>query len=302
MKIIDTHIHLYDFKKGRPGASNMYPLGHGRVCQSGVQGRIAPPSFVDCTSSPDILLEYMDWCSIEKGIIMSNPYYGYFNEYVKEAVLKHPERLKGVALVDVLKGKEAADELEKIYQEGVLFGMAFETANTFMMRPEAHLNDSFMEPIWQCMNAYGQPAFIHMFTKSDIEDVEILSKNYPKIRFILCHIGADAVWGVNAGSDCIVRLYEIAASRENVFVDLSSVPDYLDEDYPFPTSVRRIQDTWNKIGAQKMLWASDYPGMLTQATYNQLINMVLKECREIPMKDKELIMGLNANHLLFEQN
>lgn len=302
MKIIDTHIHLYDFRKGSPGASDMRPLGYGRVCQCKVQGRIAPPSFSDCTSSPDILLEYMDWCGVEKGIIMSNPYYGYFNEYVKEAVLNHPGRLKGVALVDVLQGKDAADELEKIYQEGILFGMAFETANTFMMRQGARLSDPFMEPVWQCMNAYGQPAFIHMFTGYDLEDVKNLSKNYPKINFILCHIGADAVWGVNASPDRTGQLYDIAAERENVYVDLSSVPDYLDEDYPFPTAVQRIQDTWNKIGAQKMLWASDYPGMLTQATYNQLINLVLKECRKIPLRDKELIMGLNADHLLFEQS
>ncbi len=301
MKIIDTHIHLYDFKKGRPGAAHMRPLGYGKVLLGEVRGRIAPPSFADCTSSPEVLLEYMDWCNVEKGIIMSNPYYGYFNEYVKEAVMKNPKRLKGVALVDVLKGRDAADELEKIYQEGILFGMAFETANTFMERPESHLGDSFMEPLWQCMNAYGQPAFIHMFTESDIEDVSILSKNYPEIRFILCHMGADAVWGAHAGPDCMARLYEITAGRENVFVDLSSIPDYLSESYPFPGAVRRIQDAWNKIGAQKMLWASDYPGMLTQATYDQLINIVLKECREIPEKDKELIMGLNADHLLFEQ-
>ena len=115
----------------------------------------------------------------------------------------------------------------------------------------------------------------------------------------MCHLGADAVWGAGAGADRVTKIYEIAAGRENVFVDLSSIPDYLDEDYPFPTAVRRIQDTWKVIGAEKMLWASDYPGMLTQATYSQLINMSVKECREIPMRDKELIMGLNADHLLF---
>lgn len=302
MKIIDTHIHLYDFKQGVPGASHMRPLGYGKVCQSGKLGRIAPPSFDDCVSSPEILVEYMDWCHVCKGIIMSNPYYGYFNDYVKKAVQIYPERLKGVALVDVLKGREAADELERIYQEGILFGMAFETANTFMMKPDAGLNDDFMEPIWQCMNAYGQPAFIHMFTKSDIKDVEVLSGNYPDVKFILCHIGADAAWGPNAGASRIAKIYEIITKRDNVFVDLSSIPDYLNEEYPFPTSVRRIQDTWKIIGAEKMLWASDYPGMLTQATYHQLIHMVVSECKEIPMRDKEFIMGLNAKYLLFQED
>lgn len=302
MQIIDTHIHLYDFGKGGSGQPGMSPVGYGKALYHGEERRIAPPSFRDCASSSELLLEYMDWCHVEKGIILSNPYYGYFNEYIAEVVKKYPGRLKGVALVDVLKGRAAADELEKIYQDKVLFGMAFETKNTFFEQPCTRLSDPLIEPVWQCMAAWKQPAFLHMFTEEDVEDVEILSERYPDISFVLCHIGADAAWGVSSKPYTILRIYEMISKRKNVFVDVSSIPDYGKERYPFPTAVRRIQNTWKAIGGEKMLWGSDYPGMLTQATYHQLIDMVLEECRAIPYKDKEWIMGENAERLFFREH
>lgn len=299
MKVIDTHIHLYDFRKGDFEQTGMVPVGYGRALWHGEEKRIAPPSFQDCTSSLEILFEYMDWCQVEKGIVLSNPYYGYFNEYIADAVRKSSGRLKGVALVNVLKGKMAADQLEKIYQDNILFGMAFETKSTFFEKPYIRLSNPLIEPVWECMNAWKQPAFLHIFTEEDVEDVEILSKQYKDISFVLCHIGADAAWGIGAKPYTILKLYEIVSKRENVFVDVSSIPDYGKEKYPFSTAVRRIQNTWKVIGGEKMIWGSDYPGMLTQATYRQLMDIVMEECKEIPHKEKEWIMGDNAERLFF---
>lgn len=300
MLIVDTHMHLYDFRKGVPGGNGMSPIGFGKVMKTDGESRTAPPSFDDCVSSAEIAVAYMDWCGVDKGIIMANPYYGYFNSYIEEAVEKFPDRFRGVALVDILKGREAARELENIYQKGILFGMAVETANTFFDHPGARLTDAACHHVWNCMAAYSQPLFAHIFTQDDLEDISLLSTEYPDITFILCHIGADAVWGADAAERSFARLCDIVNSRNNVYVDLSSIPDYLNEEYPFPTAAARIEDTWRAIGAEKMLWATDYPGMLTQATYKQLIKLVTDECRSIPASEKELIMGQNAIKLLFE--
>ena len=300
MLIVDTHMHLYDFAKGVPGGNGMSPLGFGRVMKADGESRTAPPAFDDCASSPEIAIAYMDWCGVDKGIIMANPYYGYFNRYIEQAVEKYPDRFRGVALVDILKGREAARELEDIYRRGTLGGMAVETANTFYGHPGARLTDASCHHVWSCMAAYSQPLFAHLFTREDLEDIGLLSELYPDMKFILCHIGADAVWSRGAAEGSFEVLCDIVNSRNNVYVDLSSIPDYLDEEYPFPTAAARIVRTWELIGAGKMLWATDYPGMLTQATYKQLIRLITEECRRIPDSDKELIMGQNAIKLLFE--
>lgn len=49
-----------------------------------------------------------------------------------------------------------------------------------------------------------------------------------------------------------------------------------------------------------MMWSSDYPGMLVMATYRQLIDLIVKNCKAIPAGDKEKIMGLNAYNMFFK--
>ena len=87
--------------------------------------------------------------------------------------------------------------------------------------------------------------------------------------------------------------------HENVYIDTSTVPDYYEEEYPWKTSVNIIEECYRKVGADKMMWASDYPGMLKKGTLNQLIRLVTEECKNIPESAKEKIMAENARRLFF---
>ena len=84
-----------------------------------------------------------------------------------------------------------------------------------------------------------------------------------------------------------------------VYIDTSTVPDYYEEEYPWKTSVNIIEECYRKVGADKMMWASDYPGMLKKGTLNQLIRLVTEECKNIPESAKEKIMAENARRLFF---
>ena len=76
------------------------------------------------TSSPvETLIGYMEWCGIDRALLMPNPYYGYHNDYFIESVKKYPEKLRAVALVDLLKGEKAAKELADIYDTTELFDL-----------------------------------------------------------------------------------------------------------------------------------------------------------------------------------
>lgn len=52
------------------------------------------------------------------------------------------------------------------------------------------------------------------------------------------------------------------------------------------------------MGAEKLLWSSDYPGMLNHATMRELIDMVVRHSK-IPQEDLRKIMGENAKKLWF---
>lgn len=115
MKVIDIHVHVYDRVAGITKGAPITGAGYGKVKIGNNCVQFTPPSFQETTSPVEVLIGYMDWCGIDKALLMPNPLYGYTNDYFIEAVGKYPDRLKGVALTDFIRGEEAARELAEIY-------------------------------------------------------------------------------------------------------------------------------------------------------------------------------------------
>lgn len=189
MKVIDIHAHIYEKVAGITQGQPMSSTSQGKVTIGNREIQFLPPSFERSCSTAEALIAYMDWCGIEKALLMPNPFYGYHNYYFKESVKKYPDRLRGVALVDIMKGKAAAEELAQIYDEGILFGMKIEVDSTFQCAPGTRLADPKLAPVWDCCEQYHQPMFIHMFRREDIVDLELLAKTYPHITFVICPYG-----------------------------------------------------------------------------------------------------------------
>ena len=87
--------------------------------------------------------------------------------------------------------------------------------------------------------------------------------------------------------------------KKNIYADTSTVPVYFEEEYPWLSSVKIIEKAYQTVGAEKLMWASDYPGMLNHGTMKELINLVLNGCKKIPGSQKEKIMYENARRLFF---
>jgi predicted TIM-barrel fold metal-dependent hydrolase len=301
MRIIDIHAHIYEKVAGITQGQPMSSTRLGRVTIGNQEVQFLPPSFEKSQSTAETLIAYMDWCGIEKALLMPNPYYGYHNSYFIKAVKTYPDRFRGVALVDILKGESAARELSAIYDEGSLFGFKIEVNSTFQCAPQKRMTDSDLAPVWDCCNQYHQPVFIHLFRNCDIEDLAVLVKRYRNTRFVICHMGADACFCQAAKTENFETVLSITRDNPNVFIDTSSVPVYYQEEYPFPSAIAIIEKAYKILGPEKMMWASDYPGMLNHATMRQLMNLVLNGCSKIPPDHQELIMGENAQHLFFDK-
>ena len=299
MQIIDIHAHIYQRVAGITQGQPMASTSLGRVTIGNREVQFLPPSFDQTSSKAETLIAYMDWCGVDKALLMPNPYYGYHNAYFEESAKQYPGRLKGIALVDFLKGKTAADELSGIYGKGVLSGFKIETYSTFQCAPHKRMADQEFSAIWDCCNQYRQPVFLHMFRDCDVEDFASLLDNYPHITFVVCHMGADACFRPWVKKENFNHVLELVRTHPNAYIDTSTVPTYFTEEYPFPSSVAIIEKAYEALGPEKIMWASDYPGMLNHATFQELINLVATGCKKIPEHHKELIMGKNAQWLFF---
>jgi predicted TIM-barrel fold metal-dependent hydrolase len=70
----------------------------------------------------------------------------------------------------------------------------------------------------------------------------------------------------------------VLGRHANVWFDLAALPAYVAEDYPFPTARRYLERAVGLIGAERLMWGSDAPGLLGQATYPQLVSYIARHC------------------------
>lgn len=298
--MIDIHAHVCDRLAAITNGQPLCSLSYGKAKLGNKPIQFFPPSFERSNSPAEMLIAHMDHAGVDKALLMANPYYGYHNDYISESVKKYPDRLKGVAFVDMIKGESAAKELADLYDNTDLFGFKVETDSTFQCAPGRHMGEEDFFPVWDVINAYKQPVFIHLFTDRDVEDLLKLVKRFPDITYVICHMGADACFKGGRISGNYAVLLELVKKNPKVYMDTSTVPVYYDEEYPFPSSTAAIRQAYEIVGAEKLMWATDYPGMLNHATYQQLVNMVTRHCG-IPEEDLKLIMGENAQRLFFSK-
>ena len=112
-------------------------------------------------------------------------------------------------------------------------------------------------------------------------------------------MGADACFGKGVREENFHDVMQMVRNHKNMYIDTSTVPDFFPESYPWPSAVKVIETCCQTVGAEKIMWASDYPGMLRHGTLKQLIDLVAVECRNISEEDRKLILAENARRLFF---
>ena len=135
MEIIDVHAHVYPKIAGINQAAPISSESWGKARVGNQLIQLLPPAFEHTNSPVEMLLGYMDWCGISKALLMPNPCYGYHNDYFIECVQKYPQRFRGVALVNLLKGEEAARELAQIYDTTPLLDLKWRPTAPFSAHP-----------------------------------------------------------------------------------------------------------------------------------------------------------------------
>ena len=152
MKIIDIHTHVYPEIRGISEGMYFASKGYG-ICKHGNEDvQFLPPSFVKSNSPVEVHRAYMKWLGIDQALLMANTLYGYYNDYISESVKKYPDVYRGVAFVEPFRGEASVQELAKVYEEGVLFGMKLPHGRTH----DRYAHGTLLGLFEQC-----RPACIH---------------------------------------------------------------------------------------------------------------------------------------------
>jgi predicted TIM-barrel fold metal-dependent hydrolase len=259
------------------------PLPFGRVEWGGRVLQMLPPSFERTRSTAEMALAHMAWAGVDRAFAVQGNWYGAANGYVARAAARYPDRFLGFAMVDPRQGRRAARRLEHWVRGRGLRALKVETPGLSGL----DLAGENEMVVWRACAELRLPVLFHLRTgRAERVALERVLDEVPGFAAIIAHLGL----APESGWLERVRL----AKRPNVWVEISALPAHAGGEYPYRRAQQLLRRAVDEVGAQKILWGSDYPSVLTRATYPQLLNYVKEECAFLSDAERRAILGGNA--------
>jgi predicted TIM-barrel fold metal-dependent hydrolase len=220
------------------------------------------------------------------------------NDYVAEAVTRHPNRLHQIADLDcswspTYHTPGAGDRLRELCDSRPIKGFTHYVKGDddgWLVSEEGMAMFGVAAERGLIASVAASPAW-----QSSLRRV---AERYPELP-ILCHHLA----GVRTTSESFERdMAEVLASARHpsICVKVSGFyyASHSDYDYPFHDVGWIVRTLYEHFGPHRLCWGSDYPVVRRFTTYRQAIEVLRTHCPFIPDADKDLILGGTLRRLL----
>lgn len=303
--VIDAHTHIVRRLHGRVGVGRSRSLTYGRAQIGASQPfQHVPPFRRETTFPPDVLIAQMDWAGVDRAVLLQGSFHGEANDYVAAAVARYPGRFIGAAFVDP-RAPDAEASFARLTGEqrfGVL-KLELSVATGFLgLYPDLRLDEPGLAWLWPAAERQGVIVVLDLGAVGaaayQTEAVEKIVAAHPALRVVIAHLGQPPLTAPDDVKLNTLWEAQIALGRHaNVWFDLAALPAYAPEDYPFPTALRYIARAVERIGATRLMWGSDVPGLLGQATYPQLLSYLTRHSQFLTDEARAAVLGGNAERL-----
>ena len=236
-----------------------------------------------------------------------------YNNHIAGVVKRYPERFVGAAILPVDEPEEMAREFERATKS-----LGFKALSLATSFDGIYLDDERFYRLYEEVESLGIPLFIHPQTINPIGYERVKDplltpviefvfdtticigklimagtlRRFPDLKFIFAHFGGvtpfikerfDSIYRMLRGRDIVKDLFALPSEYlGRIYVDTSGV-----------TSSYALMCTLEMVGAEHILWGSDYPG---NPDIPASINAIEK--LEIPAREKAKILGANIERVL----
>jgi predicted TIM-barrel fold metal-dependent hydrolase len=300
--IIDTHAHILRKFHGHIGGGQTHGIGYGRV-RIGEAAPIqhVPPFRRKTTFPPEVLIAQMDWAGVDKALLLQGSTHGEQNDYVAKAVARYPDRLIGAAYVDPRDPDAEAQFAELTARRGFdVLKLEMSVGWGFVgVYPDLRLDEPGLAWLWPAAERQGTIVVLDLgaigSASYQTEAVAGILARHPSLRVVIAHLAQPPLAAPDDADLNAQWEAQIALGRNpNVMFDLAALPAYGTQEYPYPLATRYIQRAAELIGAEKLMWGSDAPGVLALGTYPQLLQYVQRHCPFFSADDLAGVLGGNA--------
>ena len=278
MKKIDAHAHIFERIGSFGKRGELRPIGNG-MCRwaNGEEIAIIPKGYGDREFLAESLLKIMDEEDVERAILLQGSMYGFQNEYAIETAEKYPDRFKAAVTVDPFC-KDAEEILEHFIKDlhAKIFKFEVSVGGGMMGYHDDFIIDGKpMDKIYARIAEEENVTLVldigsPCMASCQPEAVARIAQKYPNLHIVVCHLLAPGKSDRQSLENALPYL-----KHDNVWVDLSALPwNVSPEAYPYPTAQEYISLAKSILGAEKMIWGTDLPTVLTKFEYKELYRFI----------------------------
>lgn len=287
--LIDAHSHLWLRQDTMIDGKVIRSLKNGRSIFLDEEVQMLPPFMTDGVNSAEVFLSNMDYAQVAAAVVVQELIDGCQNDYLAQVQRQYPDRFFCMGMAWNM------EEAQTVVQAG-LKGIAYPGHR--MTRP---LTD--LMPIFKLMEARDMVLSMCLAdNEAQLSQMEEVIAECPSLRIAIGHFGMANPPVTPPWEDRRWRNEIRLALHENVRIETGGITWlYNSEFYPFPSAVRTIREAAGLVGADKLMWGSDYPRTITAITYRMSYDFIVKS-QELSDKEKRLLLGENARTFYGFQN
>ena len=311
MMIVDAHSHVFPEPRGQVREGPTRGGGYGRMRVGERMMQLLPPFNPRTEFTTEMLLANLDWAGVERAVLLQGTYYGECDGYVAEAVAANPGRLVGALWCDPW-----GQGFRRYFEEQVE-GAAFaagkiefsEETGLTGVHPGARLDDEEVGWLWPALEARGMVLTLDLGPPAQeayqTEAVRAIAEAHEGLRVVLTHLAHPRL-ADEADPELRRRRDQQLALGElpNLWFDFASFPAILAglEDFPYPSAARWLREGLERLGAERIMWGTDQPGMLSHLNYAQLLRLARLHTQHLPAADRALVLGETARQVYFGES
>ncbi len=284
-KIIDAHSHLWLRQDTSWNGMPVRTLKNGRSFFLTEEVQMVPPFMIDGVNSAEVFLSNMNYAQVGGAVVVQEFIDGIQNDYLAKVKSNYPERFFVFGMCDYFK-PGFYDTAASLIDSGFK-GIAIPGHRLILSDGRVNLNSPEMMKMFHLMENKGVILSLCL-AENNLQNGEIkeVIEECPRLKIAIGHFGMVTA----PGWEDQIKL----ALNDNVMIESGGITWLFNKEfYPFNGAVRAIREAIDMVGADKLMWGSDYPRTITAITYKMSYDFILKT-NDLTDREKRLFLGENA--------
>jgi len=227
----------------------------------------------------------MDAAGVEGAVVTQEYLDGDQNAYLADVKKKQPRRFFVHGLLDFRKPAKVVTEFNRVVKKYGFRGIKLPASYLTQLSPRVLLTDSHLMKVFEQMEDRKMILSVDLdYGDSQVKEMREVAWTFPDLIIVIGHFAM-------AGRKGWLKQL-LLANEPNVYIESGGITWLFRREYPPFLKVQdTIKEAVSRVGAEKLLWGSDFPRTMVDFTYEQTLDFLRYGCDFLSDGERRAILG-----------